>query len=653
MACDCAALRRFRIQLAHAPLVYRRPRAFGLLCALLTGLPAQAAAPSTQGLADLTLEQLANIEVTSVSKRAERLQDAVASIYVISNEAIRRAGISSLPEALRLAPNLQVARVDSRNYAIAARGFNGPFSNKLLVLIDGRTIYSPLFSGVFWDAQDVVLEDIERIEVISGPGATLWGVNAVDGVINIITRSSRDTQGNLISVDRSARQSQLTVRHGGELGNDGHYRLYAKHFQQDDSHNAAGGNRIDSLHRSQAGFRTDWARGAGLLKLQGDVYEGRLAQPATSDIAISGFNLLSRWDSGEKDGTGLHIQAYFDQTKRRQPKAFDDRLNTMDLELQYGLKPTASQSLTLGAGYRVARDRVHPTPGATFVFLPEEQTAHWSNLLVQDEITLNPRWRLILGGKLERNDYTGNEFLPSIRLAWQPDASQLWWSEWSRSVRAPSRVERDLNAPVTPPFTFVGAKDFVAEIVNVVELGYRAQPRPTLSYSFTLFHNQYKKLRSEEFFTTPAVRIVSANKIDGHATGLEAWASWQVLPNLRLSGGAVTQHKRLVRAADSLDRRGLGMLGDDPNSYWSLRSQWDISDTVALDLSVRHSGALSVAKVPAYNAVDMNLAWRPRPNLELSLAAHNLFDNKHPEFAAAPQRAELPREVFLRASYRF
>ncbi|QNM95293.1 TonB-dependent receptor plug domain-containing protein [Chitinimonas koreensis] len=600
-------------------------------CALLPCRAEEAHAAA--GFVDLSLEQLANIEVTSVSKRSERLLDAAAAIYVITGEAIRRAGSPTLAEALRLAPNLQVARIDARNYAVAARGFNDAFSNKLLILIDGRVVYSPLFSGVFWDAQDVVLEDIDRIEVISGPGATLWGANAVDGVINILTLPAGATQGALASAGHSSRQDSAAARLGGQLGETGHYRLYAKSYRQDSSRTKSGLDRDDGMRRTQGGFRMDW-RNDDRLTVQGDAYRGELRQIFTDYIDISGFNLLARWSRTLADGGELRLQAYYDQTRRDQPNAFTDRLDTMDVELQYGLRPTESQKLTLGAGYRLARDRIDPT-GPGFAFLPGHFDAHWSNLLVQDEIALGERWRLTLGAKFERNDYTGTETLPSVRLAWQPSDRQSWWTTLSRAIRAPSRIDRDFYVPAKPPYLIGGSPGFESEVVDVFELGYRAQPTPTLSYSATAYYNRYDKLRSTEL-KPGGGGLTFGNKIGGHGSGIELWGNWQALPTWRLGAGLAVLGKKLAPAPDSLDPKGAAAHGDDPHSYWRLDSQHDLGEGRTLDLMLRRVGKIADAAVPAYTALDVNLNWQLRPGLTASVTALNLLDGGHVEFGSGP-----------------
>ena len=600
-------------------------------------------------LADLSLEELSNIEITSVSKRPERLLDAAASIFVITGEDIRRSGATSLPEALRLAPNLQVARVDARNYAISARGFNGPFANKMLVLIDGRIVYTPLFSGVFWDAQDVLLEDVERIEVIDGPGGTLWGTNAVNGVINVITRAAKDTQGTLLVAGASNRENGTALRYGGATDNGGHYRVYSKYSDYDDTKLANGSSTFTGWRRTQVGFRTDWGSTSEGFTLQGDAYDGDLHQASTSAIRIGGANLLGRWDKKLADGSQIRLQAYFDHTERDQPLAFNENLDTMDVEFQHSVRLPEQQNLVWGAGYRFAWDRVQIQPGAGFAFLPASLDMRWGNVFAQDEIALRDDLRFTVGMKLESNIYTGTERLPSARLAWKPTVNRLVWLAASRAVRAPSRFDRDLFAPATPPFGLAGGPNFVSEVSDVYEVGYRAQPTTAVSYSLTTFYHAHDKLRTTE--PGPGGAVFS-NKAEGHTSGVEAWGSWQAARAWRLSAGFVIQAQRLQLTSDSGDTAGVSALGNDPSNYWSLRSNWNLTERHEFDLTLRHVSGLPNPVVPAYTAVDARLGWRVRRDTELSLTVQNLFDPGHVEFGAPAAASEIGRTVFLKLAWR-
>jgi len=633
-------------------------KAMGLACLLAAGGmgTAWAELPFEGELADLSLEQLSNVIVTSVSRQEERLSDVPAAIYIISAADIHRSGARSIPEALRLAPNLQVARVDARNYAITARGFNSPFENKLLVLIDGRSIYSPLFSGVFWDAQDVVMEDIERIEVISGPGATIWGANAVNGVINVITRPAAETQGGLLSADGSEHDSNGVLRYGGALPGGGHFRVYGKYAGADDTHTEQGLNTVTGWHREQAGFRADWNLARGSATVSGDGYNGYLGQFSTPQIRIAGANVQGNLTQKLDNGDDLRLQLILDHTERNQPNAYDEHLDTLSLELQHGFHLGQRHNVIWGGGYRYAWDKV--TNGPSFGFLPGDADLSWGNVFAQDEITLLPQLKLTAGLKAERNNYTGVEYLPNLRLAWAPDPSRLLWTSISRSVRAPSRIDRDLFAPSQPiiiagkPFFVIGGgPDFESEVAKVAEVGYRAQPVPTLSYSVTVYYSDYDRLRTLE--PHPGGASLFSNLGEGSGRGVELWGQWQPAAIWRLNGGLVVQRIETNLLPGSHDSSGSsGLATDDPGRHWLLRSSLDLSERLQFDATLRHTSSLPNPSVPGYSELDMQLLWKPRPDIEVALIGQNLLHPRHVEFGGTG-RSEFERTAALKLSKRF
>ncbi|HVZ45415.1 MAG TPA: TonB-dependent receptor [Ramlibacter sp.] len=619
--------------------------AFAALCAWTAhAQPASVAARSDIDLSDLSIEQLANIVVTSVSRRDESLLRAAASAYVITADDIRRSGARSLPEALRLAPNLQVARVNAAQWSISARGFNNAIGNKLLVLVDGRTIYSPLFSGVFWDAQDVMLEDVDRIEVISGPGATLWGANAVNGVINVVTRASKDTQGALLGASGGGTDGQLAARFGGKLGQTGTFRVYGLGIEREHSHSASGAKLNDATRKKQAGWRADWDMGADGFTFQGDAYEGG-ERPGTPEAPkLDGANVLARWNRREVDGSSWQLQAYWDQSRRVEPFSFNDDMQVMDVEWQHSPALGQSHKLVWGAGYRQARDDTQAT--LLVRFIPQQKDLRWVNVFAQDEIALGDRWAVTLGSKLERNVYTGWEFLPNARLAWTPSPTRMAWASLSRAVRAPARLDREFFFPGAPPFFINGGPNFQSEVAKVAEIGWREQPTPHLSYSVTLFYDQYEKLRSGQ----PPPAVVQ-NMIEGHTSGVEAWGLWQVRDNWRLSAGFNQLHKSLHLLPGSTDPTGPSALGNDPRMQWQVRSSLN-AGAHEFDTTVRHVGALPSPFVAAYTAVDLRWGWHVSRRTELSLLVQNLFDSAHVEYGAAPGAAEVQRAVWMKILWR-
>lgn len=659
---------------------------FALGAALCLLFPLRAGA-EIGAIADLSLEELADIEIMSVSRRAERLQDAPASIFVITNADIRRSSAKTLAEALRLAPNLDIAQVNASSYAISARGFNNSLGNKLLVLIDGRTVYSPIFSGVNWDTQQVMLEDIERIEVISGPGGTMWGANAVNGVINVITKRASESQGGLVVGSASNNSADGSFRYGGKLGGGGHYRIYGMGQSFDNTQTANGTEVLDGWRNRQAGFRADWGTSDNGMTVQGDAYDMR-QDSALGPLAQSGMNLLARLNRQLEDGSQLRVQAYYDNAKRDAAGLlFGDKGETYDLEFQHGFELGGKHRILWGGGTRYTRSETEafvsdtsipllPFPPAILrlasELLPEDRGLHWSNLFVQDEIALTENVALTMGIKAERNSYTGTEYLPSTRLAWKPDERQLVWTALSRVVRAPARIDRDffittsllLPPPLGPAGNVAapiisGGTDFRSEIADVFEIGYRAQPTSKLSYSLSAYYNEYDYLRSGQptgnvtVIGDPIPEFKIQNMMEGRTYGTEAWGSYQATPDWRLSGGFKVYRDHFKLKPGSGDTDGATDAGNDPSYTWMLRSLLNLTSKHDLDVMVRHVAELPDPVVPAYTAVDARLAWRPTHDFELSIIGQNLLDRRHPEFGAVGARSEIGRRVGLRARWTF
>jgi iron complex outermembrane receptor protein len=600
-------------------------------------------------LAELSLEELMNIEVTSVSKKTERLSDAAAALFVITQEDIRRSGYTSIPEILRLAPNLQVARVDSSQYAITARGFNSTTANKLLVLIDGRSVYTPLFSGVFWDAQDTLLEDIERIEVISGPGGTLWGSNAVNGVINIITRRSQDTKGGLVSLGAGTAERGAGVRYGAKLGENATFRIYGKGLDRDNTTRGNGTDVEDSWKKGQLGFRTDWSRGSDALTLQGDGYTGTIAQVG-DDKSISGANLLGRWNRTLQDGSALQVQGYFDRTRRVYPGTFGELLDTYDIEAQHRFQVGARHEIIWGGGYRMMHDAV--TNSAGLAFLPNVRPLTLINGFLQDSIALHERLKLTMGARLESNSYTGLEVQPNVRLAWKFRDDALLWSAVSRVVRTPSRLDTDLFTPNQAPFLLAGGPNFKSEKLIAYQVGYRAQLTPQASFSVSTFYNVYDDLRSIEPGPGGALPLTLTNKMRGYTYGVETWGSYRVFDWWRMSAGYNYLKEKLGFDADSRDSN-TAAAGNDPAHQFSVRSAINLAQNLDWDVGLRVIGALASPDVRNYVTLDTRLGWTVMKGVELSLIGYNLLDHDHPEFGAGATRSEVARAFYAKLVWNY
>jgi iron complex outermembrane recepter protein len=612
---------------------------------------------SMRELKKLSIEELLNIEVVSVSKRLEKLSEVASAIQVITAEDIRRSGATCIPEALRLSPNLQVAQLNSHHWIISARGFNSTFANKLLVMIDGRTVYSPLFAGVFWDAQNVLLEDVDRIEIISGPGGTLWGANAVNGVINIITKSSQDTKGiYATAATGSFLRNQVAARYGGGIGSDLTYRVYAMHHNRDHTYLPGGEDNADKWRQSQAGFALDWKLSErNTLNTQGNFYSGiEKTKPETS--SMDGQNVMARWTHNFAQGSDLNVQAYYDRTWRHDvPGTISDQLETYDLEFQHGFRLAKFNNILWGLGYRLMSDE---TSNATpFVgFLPKDRTMHLYSSFLQDEIILIPETlKLTVGTKVQHNDFSGFEVQPSFRIAWSHGRNTVW-SAVSRAVRAPSRIDVDYHIPAyeVPPNqpNVAGGPNFDSEKVTAYELGYRMQPGSKGAFSLSTFFNRYDDLYSVEVLPgTLTYQIM--NGVTGDAYGFEFSGNVEVTSGLRLRGGYTYFVKDLKNKPSNLaDPIVLTSLGSDAKNIFLLQAILDVMKKFQFDVVARYVDDLPLTQfnksVPSYFTVDARIAWASK-NWELSVVGQNLLHDKHPEFASI----EIPRNVYGKVTWRF
>jgi iron complex outermembrane recepter protein len=631
---------------------YLQPSPLGIgalaLCAWLwVGAPASSLAggmplmQQTQ-LADLSLEQLRDVLVSTTSRGDEALEGVAASVYVISADDIRRSGATTLPEALRLAPTLNVARADGHQYAISARGFGNLLHNKLLVLIDGRTVYTPLFSGVIWEAQQVMLQDVERIEVVTGASTALWGTNAVNALVHVITRSAAATAGLAATLQAGHAGRSAALRWGGGQSSGAAWRAYVQSYQHSSTELAGGLPLHDPGHGVQAGWRADWEPRGHRITLQGDAYRGRIPQPGFAR-RFSGANLVANWQHSPAPHWQSSAQLVVDHTEREQGPGFLNRLATLDLVAQQAITLDQRQQLVLGAGLRRANDRSTTDP--SFALVPAKRAMWWRRVFAQDRWQVTPALALTAAASVESNPYTGFETLPSLRAAWAGSEHGLLWASVSRAVRAPSRLDRDLFVPAQPPYAIAGGPDFRSEVSNVAELGWRAQPMPTLSYALTLYRMQHTRLRS----LAPMPQGAQwQNNNSGRTQGLEAWVRARPLARWRLEGGFTLLSQRLQANAGTLDLAGLAALGNSPRHQSQLRSSVALGAGWHWDADLRRVGALPDPAVPAYTALDTRLSWFAAPDVEWTLGVQNLGDTAHAEWGVLGKRAVFKRAAFLR-----
>jgi iron complex outermembrane receptor protein len=626
----------------------------------------------------LTPEQLANLEVTTVSRKPQKVLRTAAAVYVITGEALRRSGVTTLVEALRLAPGVQVARIDSNKWAVGIRGFASRLSRSLLVMMDGRTVYTPLFAGTYWEVQDTLLEDVERIEIIRGPGGTLWGANSVNGVINIITRSSRETQGAFVTAGGGTKEHVFAgMRYGGALGEHSNYRVYAKGFDRAPAFHATADD-FDGWHLGQAGFRGDWEGGPNDgVRVQGDIYGGRtgqrssitsLAPPSVdiveADARLSGANLLARWRHASPKNVGWTLQTYYDRTSRREP-TFSEVRDTLDLDLQRR-SSHGRHEVMVGLGYRLSSGNVESVP--TIAFAPPRRTDHLFSGFVRDEVSLlEDELILTAGSKFEHNDYSGFELQPSAQALWAPTSRQSVWASVSRAVRTPSRVEHDLRiTALLDPRTFtlarlLGDTEFQSERVLTVQLGYRVQPLASIAFDVVAFHDNHTKLLSVEpsppfVESSPppshlVVPLLIRNGIGGESYGVELAADWTPYGWWRIAGSYSFLRLALKPSPDSADRTtATSTNGSAPRHSLELTSRMDWGTSVTFDTMLRYVGELPSRSIPSYWSLDARLARRLSPRLELGVIGQNLLSPRHAEFPDS--NARVPRGVYAELRWR-
>jgi iron complex outermembrane receptor protein len=616
------------------------------------------------GLKGLSLAQLGEIEVTTATKQPVQVNKTPAAIYVITQEDIRRSGATSLPEALRLAPGVDVARIDSVKWSIGIRGFGSRLSRSVLVVIDGRTVYSPLFHGVYWEVQDTMMEDIERIEVIRGPGGTIWGANAVNGVINIITKKAKDTVGSLVSAGGGDTDQAFTnARFGGKDG-DVNYRVYGKFFDRGpESH--ADGNRFDDWRRGQAGFRADYVPDShDTVTVQGDMYDSRMGEanritsltPPFSYLSdqvadLSGGNVIASWDRSLDNGSGFHVQTYYDRVNRRQSTQAEYR-DTFDFDFVHHFK-LAKTLFTWGVGARVSIGRV-PEVVPTYVFTPDRRTDHLYSLFVQDEIpVVADKLSLTLGTKVLHSAFTGFDLEPSARLLWTPSAKSTFWSAVTRAVRTPSDIEDDLTNTTlrtSAPLAFnvtTGDNKFVSEVLVGYEAGYRRLIAPQLSIDIAVFRNDYTHLSSLEpgipyFDNSPeyphiVYPYVNGNGVRGTTTGFEIVPNWKPTTWWRVEPSYAYLNMDLGVIPTSTDTTTVRSLeGSSPHHQVMIQSYLDLPHNFEFSQVYRYVSSLPAQLVGSYHTVDARVAWHPNRHLELSVTGQNLLQPRHTEYGGDP-----------------
>lgn len=649
---------------------------------VMYSLPAYATQNSSD-LFDLSISDLSNVKISSVSKTWENAFKSAAAVDVLTDEHIQRSGATTIPELLRMLPGVEVAQISSNKWAITARGFNDQLANKLLVLIDGRTVYSPHFSGVYWDVQDVILEDIERIEAIRGPGGTLWGANAVNGVINIITKHAKNTQGNYASVGIGTIENGFAeFRNGGKIGDSAYYRAYGKVFDRDDSHTITGENAKDDWQMARGGFRLDWDKSPSeAVTLQGDIYQGKenegrmLMFPAlTSPFVdptidheggdVSSGNLLARWESTLSENSSIKLQSYIDNARRHYTE-LGTNTTTFDNEFQHIWRPDNRNEIVWGLGFRYISESIHTGQYFDHFNMNKDDTLYTAFL--QDKFTLIPdNLYLTLGSKFEMNQYTDFEYQPTARFAWTPTDNQTLWGAVSRAVRTPNHAEDDFYTVVgaLPPNTLApntpagfvrwqGNPYLQSETMTAYELGYRIQPKENMLMSLVGFYNDFDDLvtnRMGSLFpdATTALAMPFENGAEGEVYGVEFSAQADITPVWRVTGSYSFVTLDLHLKPGSTDPRMESYEGTSPKNRFSLLSNWNITENVYMDNALYVVENLPGDNIPSYARFDTKLSWKPCDSQEYGVVGQNLLDNRHPEFSeslfATP--TEVPRSVY-------
>ena len=657
-----------------------------MLALMAVNAGAQTTSPA-QNLAVMSLKDLMNVEVTSVSKKEQKLSQAAAAVYVITQEDIRRSGATNIPDLLRMAPGVDVAQIDGHVWAISIRGFGDRFTDKVLVLIDGRSVYTPTNSGVNWDQQNVPLEDIERIEVIRGPGGTIWGANAVNGVINIITKSAKATHGGLLAAGAGSNgNARGLIQYGGAIGPKGSYRAFGNYVNVGNTTAADGTPAPDNWHASQGGFRTDWDLSRrDALTVQGDftgIHAGEtdtdtffnalpLQATVNSKTTVAAGNIMGHWTRTLSPKSDISVQAYYDAYNRYEEGGLERR-KTFDLDFHHHFAASSRHDIVWGLGYRSTSDDLAPRFSITYT--PQQRTDHLFSAFIQDEIKLTNSLWLTLGSKIEHNGYTGREFEPGAQLVWTPAKRHTIWVSVARAIRQPARADTDIQIAIATfpvdndSFALVqlaGNRQRKEERVLAYQLGYRAQVNKRLSLDIAGFSNFYSKVQTIEsgnpfFSATPGpphlvIPLTFSDRAHAWTNGGEVFANWNVTSRWRISAGYAFIHMNAHPDPDSTDTAVAEIGGNTPHHKFEVRSLLNLPHNLDLDCALYHVGSLPAETVTSYNRFDARLGWRAGEHTEFSIVGQNLLTPRHSEFDDAYElnHTQLKRSVYGKITWRF
>lgn len=637
---------------------------------------------------EFSLEELMDIEVTSVSKKAQKLSGSAAAIFVVTQEDIQRIGAEAIADALRIVPGLHVAHIARGRWSVSSRTFSGEFANDLLTQMDGRTLYNSLFSGTYWDSADTILEDIDRIEVIRGPGATLWGANAVNGIISVITKPADETQGFLLKSGWSTNDNMpwAQFRYGGEISEDAHFRIYGKWFDRDGGLFANGDDFHDDWDAWKAGFRLDWNPSPDdTLTFWGDTHWGHSEEqtlfvslaapylvPREQTARYGGYYVQGRWNHRFSDTSDMTLQLYYDNITRKQDLLNQD-LNVFDVDFEHRFELGDRHELIWGVGYRVYWDDLDNS--MDIGFFPDHRTAQTLSAFIQDTITVIPdELSITVGSKFEHNDFSGFELQPNLRAVWTPDDRNTIWGAISHAVRTPSRVEHDAlviptvmppSGPMMPLIlgSFGGDSSFKSEEVTAFEVGYRVRPTDNLSFDLAVFYNDYDDLLTSELGAltpggAPGVLLLPAvfdNKADGETYGFELASQWQVLDNWRLSASYSLSTTHIHALGSSTDPVAEVAEDQYPRHQFNVRSYLDVADNLQFNTVLYYVDNLGDLGIHNYLRWDAQVTWQPADFVNVTLGVQNILDDRHPEFMPVLNRpaSETERRGYVSVEFRF